>query len=267
MENSDLQNRQKSGMDNPLKDFLQNSSDSVDKKEIFYTSKKCVYCKRTENYVPITKGSFKENICLDCERELVRQKEHCQKIIDEVVHNMECLFTESWNKHIKIKECIKIKKRIKKEGFKQRISSWVKDKWMDVIWEVSIEPDILQAKIESKKNICTLKIRTNTPAGIITAETAYIVIKDYLMSKVEKGMLDKESLEGFSMWYMIHYLYHMDYERYGDGYDQIIEARKSEKSDIYKKLREKKHPQNGEFMPLAWEIRQMCGDILVRAKS
>lgn len=218
--------------------------------------KKCIYCKREEKMVPITFGRFNENICLDCKRELIKSRKDCQKIIDEVIHDMEHLFSHAWDKHIRLKECATIEML----NFKWKIPAFLRrlwEKYWNIVWEASIEPNVMRIKWKLGKKVCTFMVRMDTPKGIIIAETVHAIIKDYLKPEVECRNLNEKWADGLALWYAIHYLYNMDYRIYADGYDMIIREWEQERNGTYIVLYEKKHPANKKMMPLSWEIGQM----------
>lgn len=228
-----------------------------------YELKRCAYCGRAENFAPITVGRFNENLCLFCKRDLVEQNGHCQQIVDEVAHNMEYLFAVPWNKQVKVKECTVMKELNPKRNWIGTIVHkcivWLKSKikWLNYpAWEVSIRPNIVQAKMKAKWKTCVFKIRTDAPSGVITAEIVYAIVKDYLGAQVEKGTLNSEWAAGLAAWYMIHYLYNMDYKQYGKYYHDTMEEWGKEGIAVYKVLRGKKHPDCGRIMPLSWGISQ-----------
>lgn len=139
------------------------------------------------------------------------------------------------------------------------------------IWKASIEPNIVHIKME--KSACAVSVRSDTPVGIIAAEFVYTIISDYLDTEIS-SMNDKQKL-GIAMWYMVHYLYIMDYERYGNFYDKAIEQFTSldqsdlgRKNEIFKNwnlegkaeylaARERIHPKNAPIMPISLGISKI----------
>jgi len=66
--------------------------------------------------------------------------------------------------------------------------------------------------------MCNVRIRADTPAGMVAAELVYLVLLDY-MNTIS---LDQETRAGIASWCMVHYLSVMDYMRYAVFYDKVL---------------------------------------------
>lgn len=225
-------------------------------KDNLYELSHCEYCGKMDQDVLIVKGYFGENICADCKNDLLQYWEETFQIVDEVVRNIGYMYGISWNKRIKIKNLSLMENfRIGRSLYnfvKRLMAGW---KRKGTCWENGILKDII--KIKSKKKVCILKICTNIPAGVMIAEIVYAVIKDYLRQEVTKRNLKEEEIAGLAKWYMVYYLYNMDYARYGDYYNDII----GKEDHVYSAVKEKKSPNNREIVSLEWEMGQVLESV------
>lgn len=72
--------------------------------------------------------------------------------------------------------------------------------------------------VKTKKNVCNVKIRADTLAGMVVAELVYLVPSDYMNT----SSLDRQTRAGIASWCMVHYLAVMDYMRYAAFYDKVL---------------------------------------------
>ena len=184
--------------------------------------KTCAYCGKPSDEAPITADRFGEDLCPSCKSELVWQWDHCQRLADETTHNVEQLFSISWKKHIKIEKLIgEIPTDMGCEDqfvlgkFLGRIAA-VWENWRDKKRNSGIFRNI--AFVKTKRNVCNVKIRADTPAGMVAAELVYLVLFDYMNT----SSLDRQTRAGIASWCMVHYLSIMDYMRYAVFYDKAL---------------------------------------------
>lgn len=210
----------------------------------------CEYCGNTSDNAPITLGAFHEYLCLDCSRELVWQTDICGQIIEETIHNLEHLFAMSWGRYREIQLCVRLKPA---NSIKMPDESAIQHS--RYVWTAGIRPEIVQAKISRKHKTCVFQVRTGSPASTIITEVVYAVLEDYL--RTAKETVSAKLVKGLAAWYTVHYLYCMDYGRFGDYYDEKLTDQKVEEIAVYKLLGGKETARNGEIKPLKWGIQQV----------
>lgn len=205
----------------------------------------CLYCGQDED----TAGNLREAVCADCKREMLRQEGQFQQLVEETIHNVKYMFMISWDKRIRIQTHAFLKPcsldATKKKG-KKKASPF---------WENSIEPAIMQFKIDDKEQLCDLKIRLNVPAGTVAAAMAHIVIRHYLSAIPEQAELHSAWIPGLTAWYTVHYLYCMDHERYADYYDMKLKTCMLDTEGFYEKLCTLQSPQGQWIISLEQGLR------------
>lgn len=238
--------------------------------------KTCAYCGKPADEAPIITGRFDENLCMNCKRELVWQLSHCQNLADETTHNIEQLFSISWKRRIKIKKLTGEVSSSADYEDKSAIDKWL-NKIVDAFekqWDRKQKPGIFSniAFERTKKDICHVKIRADTPAGTVVAELAHFIFSDYLKS----SSLKWQEKEGLTLWCTVHYLAVMDYMRYaiffdktltnlsGDGWngeqlqEAVITSSALAGGEKYIELRNILNPCTTSITPLHWVIAQFA---------
>lgn len=206
----------------------------------------CTYCGMPATQMSMSIGSSQDNICLLCKEELIQQRELFYQIVDETIRNVKYMYSIPWDKNIRVQKCSELDPKTFKVRKKKKAPS---------TWLVKLEPQFVQAEMDDARGMCTFKIRTGIPAAIVAASAAYTAAYACLHLIAEIRKLDRERMTGLSYWYMVHYLYCMDYERYGYHYNQVIE-RLIPKSGVilYRELREKRRNPSSQVFSILQDL-------------
>lgn len=212
----------------------------------------CVYCGAPMASMSADIGDFQGNICPLCKGQLVREKERFYQLADETVRNAKYMCSIPWKRSIRIQKHSELQlPEPKKGGSKKKTAS---------VRTVSLESRFVQAEIDDGRGVCTFKVRTNIPAGIVAASAIYTAAWAYLYPADGEEKADLERIKGLSYWYMVYYLDCMDYARYGARYDQAAERLISESgAAFYRELRTDRHGKYRQVfsirqdIPLIWQ--------------
>lgn len=205
----------------------------------------CLYCGQDEDPA----GNLREAVCADCKREMLQQERQFQQLVEETIHNVEYMFMISWDKRIRIQTHAFLKPCSPDAAKKES------EKTAGPFWENSIEPAIMQFKIDDGEQLCDLKIRLNVPAGTVAAAMVHIVIQHYLSAIPEQTGLRSTWIPGLTAWYTVHYLYCMDHERYAGYYDTKLKTCMLDTGKFYEKLCTLQSPQGQWIVSLDQGLR------------
>lgn len=210
----------------------------------------CTYCGMRVAHMSIDIGGFQDSVCPLCKEELVQQKDLFYQIVDETVYNVKYMCSIPWDKSIRVQKCSELKKPSPKAAKTRK-----KKKKAASAWVVCLKPRFMQAEIDEAQKMCTFKIRTAIPAGVVVALTVYTVVYAYLHLAAESKKLNCERMTGLSYWYMVHYLHCIDYERYACHYNQVIEQCIPKSGvALYRNLQEKRSNQSSQVFSILQDL-------------
>lgn len=206
----------------------------------------CVYCGVPLVHMPVDIGGLQDNICPLCKEGSVCQRGQFYQTVDETIRNMKYMCSILWNTSIRVKNC----RELTEPGSKAA-KAWKKP----TTWAANLEPQFVQAEMDDARNMCTFKIRTAIPVGIVIASVAYIAAYTCLCFIAGDQKFDRERMAGLSYWYMVHYLHCMDHERYGCHYDQVIERLIPKSgSTLYRELQERRHDTSSQVFSILQDL-------------